>query len=119
MGYRLYFCKKYDVEIGGGWFNWDSEDANTFIEELSNQTDPDYIFYHNEDSVEYSSIIEIEKKHFKKMIETLENEYDADEPVVGDLSDHSVYTAKEFKEIMEYILEKSDPNNDFVRLEWH
>ncbi len=103
MGYRLHYASKYEVEYAGGYFNWHTDEANQFLEELG--------FYAFDES---RSVFEIAKEALKAKVDALRAEYirKADEvhPVL------SFCTCKEILTTLDEII--NGTAGDMVHLEW-
>ena len=117
MGYRLHFAKQFKVDWDGGYFSGSELDtvAEMFRKELES-------FWTDE----HSDIWEINKEELEGYISKLKsyppaaaNSYfKTDE--VGEKRDVATYgyTNQDMIEILEHMLKNSEPNEDYIRIEW-
>lgn len=102
MGYRLYVLKQYKIEYSTGYFNNMSKEIKELIIDIFSDIYLD----------EEKNIIEIPKQSYIKDIEKIK--YLIYEKYLEKIP----YTVDELYSIFKEILDISDPENNFIRLEW-
>lgn len=112
MGYRLHVAKKYDVEYAcGNAFNYKCEEFHDLLSSCG-------AAYTGES---YEAEFEVTREDWKMVIDKLKNisnlEEDEREEIKGSIDDLDC-TTEEVIEMLEYYLEKSDPNNDYLHLSY-
>lgn len=118
MGYRLHFAKTYKVEWDGGYFSNGELDQ---VEEMF-RTELDGGFF----AEEYSNSWEINKDELKAYISALKGLPPADPnkyfktDEYGSKRDVTAYgyTNQDMIEILEDMLKNSEPDEDYIRIEW-
>lgn len=105
MGYRLHFAKVHKVEWDGGYFSGSELDqvAEMLVEELES-------FWQDENS----DIWEVNKEELKDYIGKLRSFPPADKHAY--LKED--YTNQDMIEILTKILKNSEPDEDYIRIEW-
>ncbi len=112
MGYRLHVARVYKVEYAlGDAFNYKCSEFHNLLSACGTE-------YTGE---EYDAEFEVNKDEWKKAIDKVKHLYDLPvderEEIQGAISDLGS-TTDEVVQMMEYYLEKSDPNNDYLHLSY-
>lgn len=120
MGYRLNVASTYKVQYANlAFFNGCAEQVNLKLHDLYTEychDDGDY-FWYNTEELNFADELEISRKSLKHIISRL-GELDQEEVCVSNYDNEPFYTVGEFREILKYMLDNSDKDNDFVRLVW-
>jgi hypothetical protein len=115
MSRRLHTAKVYKIEYAdNACFGNETETINNLINALTDGT-----WFNDEDYPEYSTELEVEKGEFLTMLDFLsdpENE-DEYEEIVGEKFAEK-YPMKEVHSELECLYEKSDPDNEYMKLSW-
>ena len=112
MGYRLHVAKKYEVEYAlGDAFNYKCSEFHNFLSACGAE-------YTGE---EWDSDFEVTKEDWKKAIHMLKCLYDLDEDereeIKGAIDDMGS-TTDEVIHMLEYYLDKAEPNSDYLHLSY-
>lgn len=114
---KLHVAKTYKVEYSeSNWFNHDLERINEFLYDLHylvTQSVPEF----NCDEYQYATRLEFNKTNWTKMIDWLKMKYQTEYAIMPSGGKEG-YSNGEMVRFMQEILDKSDPNNDFLILEW-
>lgn len=107
MGYRLHSASKYNVKFGphNSFGHLYAFDVNNVIQAVI----PDA--WGDANTIEDSAVIEINKESMQEGIYKLRQTKEA---FLADQSVSNEYMANE----LQALLDQSDPDNDFIRLEW-
>ena len=111
MGYKLHCATKYDVKYSHGDFNHKSEEFHELLDALK-------VDYSGE---QYDSEFEVFRKDWQEAIDKLKNLYSLPQDDQEDIMwvvKKMQYTLEHIIDGMEYLLEESDPENDFLRLSY-
>ena len=111
MGYKLHCATKYDVKYSHGDFNHKSEEVHELLDALK-------VDYSGE---QYDSEFEVFRKDWQESIDKLKNlnslPQDDQEDIMWVVKKMQ-YTLEHIIDGMEYLLEESDPENDFLHLSY-
>ncbi len=112
MGYRLHVARVYKVEYAlGDAFNYKCSEFHNLLSACGTE-------YTGE---EFDAEFEVNKDEWKKAIDKVKHLYglpeEEREEILGAINDLGS-TTDEVVQMMEYFLEKSDPNNDYLHLSY-
>lgn len=110
MGFNCHVATKYQVEYDYGFFSFQQEILNNLLYRLC----PNTLF--SEDCVEYSYNLRIPKDELRTAIEVIKGDRDLYEAELK--KEEAGFSVNELVSNLETWLEKSDPQNDFIRLSW-
>lgn len=121
MSTKLNVAEKYQIEYADcSYFPNMQIEFNLLLEKLINQychKDDDWVQYSSY-SAATSDIIEINKKTLHRLIQRM-SELGKDEILLSEKGNSdNQYTAKEVIDILSYMLNKADPDLDYVHIEW-
>ena len=121
MSTKLNVTSKYQIEYANcSYFNNLQEEFNALLRDLFNKychKDTDWIDFPDDEEIEYSSVVEIDKKSFIHIKQRLQ-ELDQDEVILESLDGDESYTVGELVDIFQYILDHTDSENDFIHFVW-
>lgn len=121
MSTKLNVTSKYQIEYANcAYFNNLQEEFNALLRDLFNKychKVTDWIAFPDDEEVEYSSAVEIDKKSFVHIKQRLQ-ELDPEEVILKSNDSDSSYTVKEIVDIFQYLLDNTDPDNDFIHFVW-
>jgi hypothetical protein len=121
MSVKLNVASKYQIEYGNcAYFNGLQEEFNELLSELFDKychKDTDWIDFVDDEEITFSSTIEIDKKSFIHIKQRLQ-ELDPEEVILKSNDSDSSYTVKEIVDIFQYLLDNTDPDNDFIHFVW-
>lgn len=108
MGYRLNYASTYQVKYEGGYFNKKTE-INQLLADKCNAA-------YNDEAPEYSDHLEVERAELVKLVQEIKDNPKEFEDYIS--AKGWDYTPDDLIKIFIEFIEKSDPRNDFIILQW-
>jgi hypothetical protein len=112
MGYRLHVLKKYQVEYGTGSFSYKTDNLAKMVH---NEFDDAYPEWDDGETESYELTREPVQAYVDKLRKLAPNGINKYFKLE---SRDNRYTNKEVADFWQEVLDTSDPENDFIRLEW-